>query len=153
MQIGADNTLVIAANGGFAAMASSFVMQSMESIIPWLFVMTAIICCDLFSAWWRCYKTAIRIRFSKAIRDTMAKVVIYYAFVVSACFTDVAAQMDVNISRTACLIVCCIEFSSILGNLMKVHGMEIAFNDIIKFLVRKTANISKEDIEEIIKEK
>lgn len=148
--IDSSSPATIASNGTFSAIAAAFVMQSLAPIIGWLFVMTAIVVCDLLTAGWRCVKTDEEFRFSKACRDTMAKIVVYYSVVVAACLTGVAAEAP-DIAKYTCLFICLIEFVSIIGNILKTHGIVISLNDVVKVFVRRTANIAKEDADEIFK--
>lgn len=148
--IDSGNSAVIASTGTFSAIASAFVLQSMQNIIVWMFVMIAFIFCDLFAAIWKCYKVEEKIRLSKATRDTMAKIVIYNAFVVSMCFTSVASEMP-EISRNACLLVCLIEFVSIMGNILKTHGIHVSLNDVLKLFLSKKLDVAKEELEDVIK--
>ena len=66
----------IAVNGGFAALFSGIFVQALEPLINWLLVMTFIIMADLASGIRKHYiMQDEEIRFSKGVRDTMAKFV------------------------------------------------------------------------------
>lgn len=138
-------------SGGFGALASAFVVESLEHLIPWLFVIAAIILCDLITGLARCYKQQIKIRFSKAIRDTLAKSCVYFSSIVCAAFVDVASQADYTIDKWICLLICFIEGVSILSNILKWHGYEIDFNKVIGVILKRNYDIEMADSDGIVK--
>lgn len=123
--------------GGFGAVASAFVMESLESIIPWLIGMFFVILCDLFAGVWCCMKTGVRLRFSKGCRDTIAKCVTYFAAVVASCMIETAARTDWPIAKVVLLLVCGIELSSILANILRPKGYRLDLGKALKLLLGK----------------
>ncbi|MBQ0113679.1 MAG: phage holin family protein [Bacteroidales bacterium] len=140
------------AAAGFGAVASAFVIDAIGELIPWLITMTTIIFADLVSGIFKSYKLKEKIRFSKAVRDSMAKFCTYYSVCVCACFTQIAAHTDINISRDTCLIVCGIEAISIIGNILHWHGYSVDFRSVIAFFFAKKFGTTKDVVEDMITE-
>lgn len=138
-------------SGSFGALASAFIVESLGAMIPWLIVMFCVVIADLVSGLFKSYKIREKIRLSRAIRDTMAKIVTYFAVVVCACFTTVAAGGDGDIEKYVCLLVILIEAISILGNILKFHGYDLDFNKVVSLIIAKKFDVAKEDVEDTIK--
>lgn len=102
-----ERQIVNGVTGGFAAIASQFISESIGHMIPWLLVAGAVILCDL------------------VLRRTMGKCVTYFAFIVMVAMIDVAAGGGRQIDKYACLLVCLIEGISIIGNLLKPKGYNV----------------------------
>lgn len=77
--------------GGFASLATAFVMESLEHMLPWLMVTLVVILCDLVCGLRKSMLMGKKVRFSSAVRRTMGKMVTYFAFVVMVCMITVAA--------------------------------------------------------------
>ncbi len=146
-----ETTYAYYSSGTFGAIASAFVIESLEHLLPWLMVMAAIILCDLFSGLARCVKLGVKVRFSKAVRDTFAKSIVYFAFCVSVAMVDVASGGEYGIDKWACLIICFIEGASMISNIMRWHGYDLNFNKLIGVILKKHADIDLEDSDGIIK--
>lgn len=138
--------------GGFSALAGSFIQESLSHMIPWLIVSCAVILCDLLFGIRKCMLLGEKIRFSKALRNTMGKMVTYFAFVCMVCMVNVAAGNQWQIEKFACLLVCFIEFCSIISNILKPKGYSLDVKEVFKLFVGKAADISKTELDEIIKE-
>lgn len=119
------NLVVNGVTGGFAAVASQFVQESIGHMIPWLMVSGAVILCDLVFGIRKSLLMDEDVRFSSACRRTMGKAVTYFAFVVMVAMIDVAAGGDRQIDKYACLLVCFIEGISILGNYLRPKGYNV----------------------------
>ena len=61
--------------GGFAGIASAFIIESLEHMIVWLIVMFFVIFCDLVCGVRKSYLMGEQVRFSKAVRLTLGKMV------------------------------------------------------------------------------
>ena len=76
------------------------------------------------------------VRFSRAVRNTMGKMVTYFAFVCMVCMICVASGEKYQIDIWSCLLVCFIEGCSIIGNILKPKGINFnllgALNEIGK---------------------
>ena len=78
---------------GFAAIAGSFLSQSLEHMVPWLIVSAAVVVCDLAFGIRKALIMGEEIRLSSAIRRTMGKMVTYFAFVCMIVMIDIASGM------------------------------------------------------------
>ena len=110
--------------GGFAGIASAFITQTLEHMIPWLMVSAAVILCDLAFGVRKSLLMGEEVRFSRAVRNTMGKMVTYFAFVCMVCMICVASGQKYGIDKWACLLVCFIESCSIVGNILKPKGID-----------------------------
>lgn len=138
--------------GGFSALATAFVMESLEHMLPWLMATCAVIVCDLVCGLRRSMLMGERVRFSSAVRRTMGKMVTYFAFVVMVCMVSVAAGGVWKIDIYACLLVCLIEGVSIIGNILKPKGYDIDLRKVLNLFGRKALRV-EEDISDCITKK
>lgn len=63
---------------------------------------------------------------------------------------DVAANGDGDIEKWACLLICFIEFTSIISNILKPKGYNINLVKLIALVFGKKFDVAKEDIEKVI---
>lgn len=138
--------------GSFASVASAFVMESLQHMIPWLIVSFFVIVTDLAFGVRKSMLMGEEVRFSRAIRATMGKLVTYFAFVCMVCMMSVATGHDWQIDVYACLLVCFIEGCSILGNILKPKGIKIDMLNAARVFVKKAADVDDEDVKCILKE-
>lgn len=136
--------------GGFAMIASSFIIESLEHMIPWLVATAAVVITDLFFGIRKAFLMSEEIRFSRAIRRTMGKMVTYFAFVCMVVMVDIASSIDFRIDVWSCLLVCFIEFCSILSNILKPKGLEFNIIKALALFCSKTMKVDKSDLEEVI---
>lgn len=136
--------------GGFAVIASSFIMQSLEHMIPWLIVSFSVIICDLAFGVRKSLLMNEEVRFSGAIRRTMGKMVTYFAFVCMVVMINIASGGKWNIDIYSCLLVCFIEFCSIVSNILKPKGYDFNVLKALGIFCKKVFNVDKEDVSEII---
>lgn len=139
-------------SGGFSAVASAFIQESLSHMIPWLIVSCAVIVCDLAFGIRKSMLMHESVRFSSAARRTMGKMVTYFSFVCMVCMINVAAGNDYGIDKWSCLLVCFIEFCSIVSNILKPKGYSLNLKELVALLIGKVSNIDKKDIENIIDE-
>ena len=144
---------VMEATGGvLIPTLGSFLGDALLMMLPWLITMFTVIITDLAAGLWKSYKLDIHIRLSKAFRDTMGKMIVYFAFVVMICCVDVAASGNSNYAKWAALLVIIIEGGSIISNILKPHGINISLNAIIKaFLMHSTLPLTCPEIDDILK--
>ena len=137
--------------GSFAGIASAFITQTLEHMIPWLMVSAAVILCDLAFGVRKSLLMGEEVRFSRAVRNTMGKMVTYFAFVCMVCMICVASGEKYQIDIWACLLVCFIEGCSIIGNILRPKGID--FNLIGAFgAMFKKVGLEKEDAKDVFKE-
>lgn len=137
-------------SGSFGAIASAFVIESLEHMIVWIVVMFAVVFADLITGLMKCYKTKQKIRPSRAFRDTIAKAVSYFAAVVSFCMIDVANGGGGSLEKWCCGFLIVIELISIAGNLLKANGYNFDVNKAIEVILSKKLDCAKEDVEGVI---
>lgn len=139
--------------GMYSVILAGFLQESIGHIIPWLIVAFAVILCDLVVGIRKCLLMGEKVRFSSACRRTLGKCVSYFMFVIMVAVIDVAAHGGGEIDKWACLIVCLIEFSSIMSNILKPKGYDFNLTKLIAVVFGKKFDVKKEDIEEIINHK
>lgn len=137
-------------NGTFGATMSMFFAESIAHMLPWLAVSFAVIVCDLVVGIRKSLLMDEEVRFSSAIRRTMGKMLTYFSFCVMVAMIDVAAHGGGTIDKYACLLVCFVEGTSIVSNILKPKGFDINLIKMIALGVSKVAKVDKKDIEEII---
>lgn len=145
-----ENIVTQSIPGGFAVIASSFIMQSLEHMIPWLIVSFSVIICDLAFGVRKSLLMNEEVRFSGAIRRTMGKMVTYFAFVCMVVMINIASGDKWNIDIYSCLFVCFIEFCSIVSNILKPKGYDFDVLKALGIFCKKVFNVDKEDVSEII---
>lgn len=145
-----ENIITQSIPGGFAVIASSFIIQSLEHMIPWLIVSFSVIICDLAFGVRKSLLMNEEVRFSGAIRRTMGKMVTYFAFVCMVVMINIASGDKWNIDIYSCLFVCFIEFCSIVSNILKPKGYDFNVLKALGIFCKKVFNVDKEDVSEII---
>ena len=90
------------------------------------------------------------VRVSKAIRRTMGKMVTYFSFVCMVCMINVAAGNDYAIDKWSCLLVCFIEFCSIISNILKPKGYNLNVKVLVSVLLGRILKTDKRDFENVI---
>lgn len=141
-----------AIQGGFASVATAFVAESLQHMIPWLIVSLIVILTDLAFGVRKSLLIGEKVRFSRAIRATMGKIVTYFAFVCAVCMISVASGENWDIDVYSCLFVCFIEGCSIIGNILKPKGLSIDILGAARVFFKKVANVDNEDVKCIIKD-
>lgn len=136
--------------GGFASVAMAFISESLSHMIPWLIVSMVVILTDLAFGVRKCLLMGEEVRFSRAVRETMGKMVTYFAFVCMVCMITVAAGIEFKFDIYSCLLVCFIELCSIISNILKPKGININIIGALRLFFKKVAHV--DDISEIIEE-
>ena len=139
-----------ASEGWCSAILARFLQESIGQIIPWLIVAFAVILCDLVVGIRKSLLMGEEVRFSSACRRTLGKCVSYFMFVIMVAVVDVAAHGGGEIDKWACLMVCLIEFASIMSNILRPKGYELNMAKLIAVVFGKKFNVNKEEIEDII---
>ena len=144
------NALTQSVPGGFAAIASAFIIETLEHMIPWLIASFTVIICDLAFGIRKSLLMGEDVRFSRAIRATMGKMVTYFAFVCMVVMINIASGNKWNIDVYSCLLVCFIEFCSIISNILIPKGYDFNMIKALGLFGKKVLDVDKEDISEII---
>lgn len=142
-----------ATEGGYSIIFASFLQESIGHIIPWIIVSFFVIVCDLVVGIRKSLLMNEVVRFSSACRRTLGKCVSYFMFVIMVSVIDVAANGGGEIDKWACLLICFVEFTSILSNILKPKGYDINLVKLIAVVFGKKFDVAKESIEEIIEKK
>lgn len=136
--------------GIFAPIAGSFVIDSLQMMIPWLIVMFCVIVCDLITGVRKSLLIGEHVRFSRAWRATMGKMVTYFSFVVMVVMIQKASGMDVRIDTYSCLFVCFIEGCSIISNILKPKGYNFNLAAAIGVFAKKVFSVEGEELKDVI---
>ena len=145
------STVTQTTSGVFTPIAMSFIMDSIAIMIPWLIVMFAVIVTDLIAGVRKSIKLGVDVSPSTAFRETIGKMVTYFAWVVMVCLVEAAVGKGEGIAKWACLLVISVEGGSIVSNILKPHGIDISASAILKFFFMRTPlQPSKEEADEII---
>ena len=145
--------IATATEGGYSVVLAGFLQESIGHVIPWLIVAACVIVCDLVVGIRKSLMMGEQVRFSSACRRTLGKMVSYFMFVIMVSVIDVAANGGGTIDKWACLLVCFIEFSSIMSNILKPKGYDVNFAKLVAVVFGKRFDVAKKDIEEIIEKK
>ncbi|WP_297643634.1 phage holin family protein [uncultured Bacteroides sp.] len=145
-----ENLVTQSIPGGFSVIASGFIAESLEHMIPWLIASFSVVVCDLAFGIRKSLLMGEKVRFSGAIRRTMGKMVTYFAFVCMVVMVNIAAGSKWNIDVYSCLLVCFIEFCSIISNILSPKGYSFNMLKALGVFSKKVLDVDKEDISEII---
>ena len=145
-----ESLTLTATEGGYSVIFATFLQESIGHMIPWLVVTFCVILCDLVVGIRKSLLMGEEVRFSSACRKTLGKLVTYFMFVVMMVVIDVAAHGNGEIDKWACLLVCFIEFTSVISNILKPKGYNINLVKIIAVVFSKKFDVAKQDVEEII---
>lgn len=136
--------------GIFAPIAGNFVIDSLQLMIPWLIAMFCVVICDLVTGVRKSMLIGEHVRFSRAWRATMGKMVTYFSFVVMVVMVNRAAGGSMHIDTYACLFVCFIEGCSIFSNILKPKGYNLNLAAAIALFSKKVFSVDKEDVNDIL---
>ena len=145
-----ESLTLTATKGAYSVIFATFLQESIGHMIPWLVVTFCVILCDLVVGLRKCLLMGEEVRFSSACRKTLGKLVTYFMFVVMMVVIDVAAHGNGEIDKWACLLVCFIEFTSVISNILKPKGYNINLVKMIAVIFSKKFDVAKQDVEEII---
>lgn len=148
-----SNVLTETIPGGFSVIISSFLVEALAHMIPWLIACFSIIVCDLVFGIRKSYLLNEKVRFSRAIRATMGKTVTYFAFVCTVCLIGIASGDGRGIEKYCCLLICFIEGCSIIGNILRPKGIDIDMIAAVSLFFKRTLPVNKEDLEDVITKK
>lgn len=132
-----NQAIVDASGGGLVAVLGNIYQQGVEQSMPWLIAMTLVVIADLCVGLRRCWMTNEVIRWSKGFRATMSKLVCYWAYSITAVCVQVACDNAYPLAMWACLSVIAIEFVSIIGNILRAHGLELNVVNLFKSIGKK----------------
>lgn len=141
------------AGGIITPVAMSFLADSLRVMIPWLITIAAFIIGDLISGIRKSLKLGIHVSIIRAIRETMGKFVVYFAFVLAVCMADTAVNHTMGIARWSCLFIIGMEICSIISNILKPYGIDFSLKGLIKlFLAKSPLAVNKDEADEILED-
>jgi hypothetical protein len=126
---------------GTIAVLGQFVSSGLQHIAIWLFVMLCVIVCDLAFGVRRALIMKEVVRVSRAFRDTMGKIVTYFAFVIMVVFVKQAAEIELPVDNYSCLFIVLIEAGSIFNNMLRPMGYDINIAKLLSLLGGKLTHI------------
>jgi hypothetical protein len=130
--------------GGIMAAAGSFMLASLEQMVPWLIVMLAVIVCDLITGCRKSLLAGERVRPSRAFRETMGKCVTYFSFVITMVLIDEASGGGWSIDKWTILLICFIEVCSIVSNILKPMGYRLNAAALLALGLKRLTGETKE---------
>lgn len=145
--------MMAATEGYYSVVLAGFFRESIGHIIPWMVVAACVILCDLVVGLRKSLMMGEEVRFSSACRRTIGKIVSYFTFVIMVAVIDVAANGGGEIDKWACLLVCLIEFASIMSNILKPKGYDVNFAKLIALVFGKKFVVEKKDLEDVFEKK
>lgn len=147
------HNIVLATSGIVIPTAFAFLQEAVLVMVPWIITMFSVVIADLAAGLWKSYKLGIELRFSRGLRETMGKLLVYLAFVCMIACINVALDGEFQFAKWAAGIVITIEFGSIISNLLKPHGINISLSAILKaILQRSPLPLSCEEAGDIVQE-
>jgi hypothetical protein len=147
------NKIYVQVAGLGGAVLSTFLADSIDKMLPWLVVMTALIMCDLIAGVCKAWKLGERVTINRAIRDTTAKACTYYSGVVFACFFQVATSDDTEWCEIAAKIFSAVEGVSILRNIFQWHGYNLDGKALLSMILHRIFGGNREDYNGVVKDK
>lgn len=136
--------------GLFSGIATNFLIDSIKAMVPWLIAMFMVIIVDLITGTRKSMAMGEHVRFSRALRITMGKMVTYFTFVMTVVFINMASDSRFDIDIYACLFVCGIELCSIISNIIKPKGYTLNIMKAIGILAGKLLCVNREDAEKLV---
>lgn len=144
------HVLMMTAGGIVTPIAVTFFNDAIGTMLPWLTVMFAVVVCDLIAGLRKSLKLGVHISWSMAFRETMGKLVVYFAFVMTVAMIDAASAHTFKIALWGCLFICAIEAGSIISNILKPYGVDITPKSIVKLFVKGRFGADAEEATELV---
>ena len=149
----AKDVVIQTTTASFAVLAAAFIQNSIHHMIPWLIAAFAIVVCDLVSGIRKRLLMNEEVRFSKAVRDTLGKMVFYFSAVCMFSMVCVASGEQYHIDKWSCLFIYFVEFCSIVHNWLLPKGIDINFNKLMALIFSKKFGGERKEYEDIIQKK
>ena len=138
--------------GALIPILMAFLGEAITQMIPWFIAIFTVIMADLISGVWKSFSLEIPVRFSRACRETMGKMIVYFAFVCMACCINVAEKGEFNWARWIALFVIVLELGSMASNVLKPHGINVSLNAIMKaFLHHSLKELTCPEVDDILR--
>lgn len=129
--------LILVASGVLTPLAMLFLQDTVKTMLPWVMAMFAVITCDLIAGIRKSLKLGVHVSWSLAFRETMGKMVVYFATVLMVAMIDAASEHSFKIAMWGSLFICALEGGSIVSNLLKPYGVELSVRGILRMFVSR----------------
>ena len=144
--------IVLMVSSGYVSVVTLFWEQSVVIMLPWLFVVFGAVLADLASGKYKSGRLGIHFAWSTAIRESMGKLVVYSAAIMTFAMFDVAAKGNTNIAKWLSIFLSSVEIGSVIGNVLICHGIKLSLKAFLKLILKKSPfGIDDEAADEIIK--
>ena len=153
--------LMMGVCGASSIVTTNYIGDGINTMAPWLVALTLVVLTDLVAGCRKSLKLGIHVSLSTAARETMGKLVVYWAFVLMVASIEVATGHKYNIAMWGCLLICAFEGLSIVGNILKPMGIDLSLGNIISVTLqrvcgmssRQAGKVAKDESVEIIKKR
>lgn len=144
--------VVFATSSGLTTAVSMFWQEAVVIMLPWLMVVCAAVIGDLASGHYKASRLGVHFAWSTALRETLGKLVVYAAAVMTFAMFDVASDGNAVIAKWLSVFVSSIEIGSMISNLLAPHGIKLSLKAVLKLLLKKSPfGIDDEAADEIIR--
>lgn len=144
----------MAASGIVTPTAAVFLGEALDMMIPWFMAVFAAVIADLIAGIRKSLTLGVRVSPSSAMRATMGKIVVYFAFVLMVCMVDAAAKGGGSIAKWCCLFIMGLELGSVASNLLKPYGIDLTIKSIIRLILnRSPLQVTSREADDLFNEK
>ena len=144
--------MVMATCGASSLFSTAFLGDGINTMAPWLVALTLVVVTDLVAGCRKSLKLGIHVSVSTAARETMGKLVVYWAFVLMVASIEVATLHKYHIAMWGCLFVCAFEGLSIVGNILKPMGIDLSLGNIISETLQRVFGMSQRQAGKVAKD-
>ena len=130
---------------------TTFLGDGINTMIPWLVALTAVVMADLAAGCRKSLKLGVHVSVTTAVRETMGKLVVYWSFVLMVATIEVAIGHKFSVAMWGCLIICAFEGLSVLGNILKPMGIDLSLANILKVSLQRGFGFSKQQANDVAK--
>ena len=144
--------LMMGVCGASSIVTTNYIGDGINTMLPWLVALTAVVVADLAAGCRKSLKLGIHVSVSTAARETMGKLVVYWAFVLMVASIEVATGHKYNIAMWGCLLICAVEGLSIVGNILKPMGIDLSLGNIISATLQRVFGMSQREAGKVAKD-
>lgn len=144
--------LVMATCGASTLFSTAYLGDSINTMTPWLVALTLVVLTDLIAGCRKSLQLGVHVSVSTAARETMGKLVVYWAFVLMVASIEVATGHKYSIAMWGCLLICAFEGLSIVGNILKPMGIDLSLGNIISVTLQRVCGISQREAGKVAKD-
>lgn len=144
--------MIMATCGASTLFSTAYLGDSINTMAPWLIALTLVVLTDLIAGCRKSLQLGVHVSVSTAARETMGKLVVYWAFVLMVASIEVATGHKYNIAMWGCLLICAFEGLSIVGNILKPMGVDLSLGNIISVTLQRVCGISQREAGKVAKD-